>query len=147
MTPVEPALLDTNILVYALYQSSPHHQSSRALLDQAKQPGVGFCLAPQNLAEFYAIVTNPRRVTQPKSVDEALAAIADILALPGISLLPNPADLVARWTQLVRLHAVTGAKVFDAQLVAVMVSNGVQKIYTFNVADFLLFSGIQVVTP
>lgn len=147
MTPVEPALLDTNILVYALYQSSPHYQGSRALLDQAKQPGAGFCLTLQNLTEFYAIVTNPRRVTQPKSVDEALAAIADILALPGISLLPIPADLVTRWTQLVRQHPVTGAKVFDVQLIAIMLSNGIQKIYTFNVADFQRFSGIRVVTP
>ena len=41
----------------------------------------GLCVVPQNLAEFYATVTNPRRVTQAKSTTEALDAIDDLLAL------------------------------------------------------------------
>lgn len=143
----DPALADTNVLVYAHFPTAPHYTASRVLLDQAKNPGAELCLAPQNLAEFYAIVTSPKRVSPAKSVDDALAAIDDLLALPGLSLLPVPPDVVARWTQLVRQHRVIGRKVFDVQLVATMVGNGVRKIYTFNVADFQLFPGIQVLTP
>ena len=36
---------------------------------------------------------------------------------------------------------------FDAQLVAVMLGNGVDSIYTFNVADFQSFGAVQVLTP
>jgi predicted nucleic acid-binding protein len=75
------ALLDTNVLVYSVFADSVHHAASRALLDQAADPDARFCLLPQNIVEFYAAVTSPRRVSEPKSSTEALHALADILAL------------------------------------------------------------------
>lgn len=141
------SLLDTNVLMYAYYQRSPQHAASRALLDQAKQPGAGLCVAPQNLSEFFAIVTSPRRVTQAKSPSEALDLVSELLALPGLTLLPVPLDVADRWMDLVRRVPVAGAKVFDAQLVAVMLGNGIGTICTFNVADFQSFGAVRVVTP
>jgi predicted nucleic acid-binding protein len=98
----DPALLDTNVFVYAVFPAVPQYAASRALLDTAKKTGANLRVAPQNLVEFYAVVTDPRRVTQPKTTDEALKAIDDILALPGLVLLPVPPDLIARWQQLLR---------------------------------------------
>lgn len=141
----ELSLLDTNVLVYGYYQQSPQHAACRALLDQAQNLGAGLCIAPQNLSEFYAIVTNPKRVTQPKSSTEALDLVAELLALPGMTLLPMPVR--GCWTDLVRQHPLTGSKVFDAQVVATIFGNGVTKIYTFNVADFQRYNGLQVLTP
>ena len=143
------ALVDTNVLVYAVFPAMAEHGASRAILDTAKTSNAGLCVAPQNLVEFYAVVTDPRRVTQPKTSDEALQAINDFLALPGLALLPVPADLISRWSQLLRQTAATKKRAFDTQLVATMLGNGVMKIYTFNTADFLGFSfaGIQVLKP
>jgi predicted nucleic acid-binding protein len=42
---------------------------------------------------------------------------------------------------------VTGGDVFDLQIVATMQANGVQRIYTFNTADFEVFTELSVVTP
>ena len=143
----DPSLLDTNVLVYAVFQSSLQHTASRAVLDLAKNAGANLHVAPQNLAEFYSIVMSPRRVTQPKSALEALNAINSMVNLPGLSVLPVPADVVSRWTQLVGQHGVLGQKVFDVQLVATMMANGVNKIYSFNTGDFQVFPGIQAVVP
>jgi predicted nucleic acid-binding protein len=101
-TSADPALLDTNVLVYAVFPAMPNHAASRALVDRAKAPAADLCVAPQNVVEFFSVVTDPRRVTQPKTPDEALQAIDDLLALPGLTLLPVPSDLVARWSQLLR---------------------------------------------
>src|ERR1051326_4272227 len=98
----EPALGDTNCLVYARFPAMPDHATSLALLDTAKTAGANLCVAPQNIIEFFAVVTDPRRVTQPKTADEAVQAIDDFLALPGLALLPVPADLITRWSQLIR---------------------------------------------
>jgi predicted nucleic acid-binding protein len=81
------ALLDTNVLIDALYKGSDHHPAARALLDQAMQEDAGFCITPQVLAEFCAVVTHPKRVTHPKSPEEALDAISGFLAMPGMLLL------------------------------------------------------------
>jgi predicted nucleic acid-binding protein len=100
----DPTLLGTNVLIDALYKDSDHHPAARALLDQAKQEDAGFCITPQVLAEFYAVVTHPRRVTHPKSPEEALNAIGAFLAMPGMSLLLIPPDIVSRWMELVRRY-------------------------------------------
>lgn len=98
----DPALVDTNVLVYALSRDAPLRGQARALLDRAQAGDVSLCVAPQILAEFFSIVTNPRRVTDPRSVDEALAAVEQFLISPGIGLLNVPVDVVARWVELAR---------------------------------------------
>jgi hypothetical protein len=69
------------------------------------------------------------------------------LALPGLLLLPTPADPVAIWTELVRRRPVQGRAIFDLQLVATMLGNDVRRIYTFNRRDFEAFSELEVLTP
>jgi hypothetical protein len=67
--------------------------------------------------------------------------------MPGLTLLPFPLDLVSRWTALLRQHPVTGRKIFDIQLVATLLANGVRKLYTFNRSDFEPFTELEVLTP
>jgi uncharacterized protein len=141
------AALDTNVLVYALFADAEHHRPARRLLDQAERDDADFCLTPQILTEFYAVVTNPRRVTQAKSPGEALDVIDAILSLPSITLLSVPIDIVTQWTRLLRQHPVTGADVFDVLLAATLRSHGITRIYTFNRADFERFDGLDVLTP
>jgi predicted nucleic acid-binding protein len=145
--PAEPALVDTNVLVYALYQDSPQYAASQALVNRAQKSGANLFIAAQSLAEFYATVTNARRVTDPKKPEEALEAIEALLAIPGLSLLPQPPDVVNRWCELLRQHPVLGGDVFDLQLIAKMLASGIRKLYTFNAADFLPFTQIEVIVP
>jgi toxin-antitoxin system PIN domain toxin len=145
--PHEPAVLDTNVLVYALYADSPHHTPSRRLLHSASDGAAKLYVTPQTLAEFFAVVTSARRVTAPKTAEEAILAIEAILALPGVSLLEQPTDAVTRWCQLARRRPVRGAQIFDLQLVAAMLAAGIRRIYTFNNSDFEPFAELNVVVP
>jgi hypothetical protein len=92
-------------------------------------------------------VTNPRRVTEAKAPEAVLDVITSLVAMPGLTLLPFPLDLVSRWTALLRQHSVTGRKVFDVQLVATLLANGVKKLYTFNRVDFEPLAEIEVLVP
>lgn len=105
-------LVDTNVLVYAFYPESEHYAASRSLLDRAQGGEITICLVPQILSEFYAVVTNAKRVTAPRQAEEAADAIEKILAMPGTVLFPVPGDLVSRWLSLVRKYRVTGAAIF-----------------------------------
>jgi predicted nucleic acid-binding protein len=102
---------------------------------------------PSILAELYAVATNPHRVTEAKSPEAILDVITTLIAMPGLTLLPFPLDLVSRWTALLREYPVIGRHVFDAQLAATLLGNGVTKLYTFNRTDFEHFSSIEVLTP
>ena len=144
---VEAGVLDTNVLVYALNADAPQHPVSRALLEHARDPSTTLYVTSQILCEFYSVITNPRRVASAVSAGDGLAITSALLALPGLQVLPVPIDTVDRWIDLLARHPVTGGGIFDVQLVATMQANAVQRIYTFNTADFERFSGVTVLEP
>jgi predicted nucleic acid-binding protein len=143
--PVEPGIVDANVLVYALDADAPQHAAARALIEAARDAPTTLFVTSQILCEFYSIVTNARRVPKPRSPSDALSAISGLLAF--LHVLPVPVHTVAGWLDLLRRHPVTGGDVFDLQIVATMQANGVQRIYTFNTADFEVFTELSVVMP
>jgi predicted nucleic acid-binding protein len=60
--------------------------------------------------------------------------------------LPDEPAIYAVWKRLVTMHGVIGNQVYDARLVAVMRVHGVDRILTFNAADFARY-GIDVLHP
>jgi toxin-antitoxin system PIN domain toxin len=142
---VEPGIVDANVLVYAMDADAPQHAASRALLQAARDPSTTLYVTSQVLCEFYSVVTNARRVPQPRSPADAIGAISGLLAF--LHVLPIPARAVEGWLDLLQRRPVTGGDVFDLQLVATMLANDVQRIYTFNAKDFEPFPELAVVTP
>ncbi len=136
--PVEPGVIDTNVLIYALDADSPNHQSSRALLQAAQDGSASLYVFSQILCEFYSIVTNARRVAKPRSSADAMNAIAGLLGF--LQILPVPASTVESWLRLLARHPVTGADIFDLQIIATMQANAIHRIYAFNHNDFASFS-------
>jgi len=145
--PLDPIAVDANVLVYALYRDTPQHATSRAFLDRAQRGDLTLCFTSQTLAEFFSIVTSARRVSAPRTPEEAVGAIQSLLALPGTTILPVPADVTSRWLDLLSRRPVRGGAVFDLQLIATIMANGVERICTFNRQDFEGFPGLQVLTP
>ena len=142
---VEPGIVDANVLVYAMDADAPQHAASRALLDAGRDASTTLYVTSQVLCEFYSIVTNARRVPNPRSPADAIGAISDLLAF--LHVLPIPVSAVEGWLDLLWRRPVTGGDVFDLQLVATMLANDVSRIYTFNAKDFEPFPELTVVTP
>ena len=144
--PVEPGLVDANILVYAVDADAPQHEASRTLLEAAQggEPATLY-VTSQILCEFYSIVTNARRVKKPRSSADALTAISSMLGF--LRVLPVPASAVDELVSLLRRRPVTGGDIFDLQIVATMKLNRVHRIYTFNAGDFKPFDEIEPLTP
>jgi uncharacterized protein len=142
---VEPGVVDTNVLVYALDADAPQHAAARALLEAAREASTTLYVTSQILCEFYSIVTNPRRVSKPCSAAQALSAVSALLAF--LLVLPVPSHTVEGWLDLLRRHPVTGGDVFDLHIVATKQTNSVQRIYTFNTSDFEVFSELSVAMP
>jgi len=139
--------VDANILVYAVYRDTPQHAASRAWLELAARGELKVCLTSQVLAEFFAIVTNPTGVSDPRTTDEAVTAIEAVLAIPGATLLAVSPQVPSLWLEMLRHRPVRGGSVFDLQLVATLAANGVERICKFNRADFEGFPGLEIVTP
>jgi predicted nucleic acid-binding protein len=68
-------LIDTNILVYAIQEDAPQHEASRRLVEAAQAGNPLACVFPQNLIEFFAVITDPRRLENPATTAEALESL------------------------------------------------------------------------
>lgn len=144
--PVEPGVLDANILAYAIDADAPQNAASRALLEAARDPATRLYVTAQIICEFYSVVTNPKRVARVTAPANAVRIISNLLALPGLQVLPTPAQTVRHLLELLTQNPVTGAGIFDLQIVATMRANSIVRIYTFD-GGFDEFSDLLVVAP
>lgn len=105
------------------------------------------CFTPQVLAEFWSVCTRPPS------------------ARGGFGLLPSDAERRARvieryflllldsaatyqeWRQLLVRHTVSGVKIHDVRLIALMKVYGITHLLTFNTEDFTRYPDIIVIAP
>jgi uncharacterized protein len=115
--------VDANVLVYAALADDPRHEASKAFL---KGDSRGLLhLSPQILTEFYSIVTSSKRVTAPYSPAEAIEFIEALLGYEHVVVLPISPDVPARWMAFLKTVEVRGPHIFDLQIAATMLVNGV----------------------
>lgn len=136
-------LVDTNVLVYAVNLDAPQHKPSRALLEAVQEKRVAGVLVPQILLEFFAIVTDPRRVDnplEPETAWEQIEAFRTTFLIIDTGL--KTLDLLKE----IGLKS-KGADIFDAFLAAQMKANGISVLCTYNTKDFSKFTGILAQTP
>ncbi len=147
MRTFDPILLDTNILVYVHQALSPFHSQARAILERGLKEEVVLCICPQILMEFYSTITNPKRVTDPVSQEEATIEIEKYFTSRKILKIYPQVDTLKRTIQLLKIYQVKQMVIFDLQLVATMLSNKIKRLYTFNRDDFSKFKEIEALEP
>ncbi len=141
-----PVLIDTNILLRAVQPSHPMHRVALRALETLLAREEPLFIAIQNVAEFWNAATRPLTNNGlGLTIEEAKE---EIERLEGFfQILSESASSYAMWKTLVVTHRVSGAQVHDARLAALMRTNGLTKIVTFNVQDFTRFGEIEAVHP
>ena len=141
----ERAFVDTNVFLYSFDSRAVQHEASKRLVQQTLSPEANLWASPQIFCELYRYLTHPsaQGPRDPAQVRDELEAL---FARPGIGMLAVPLDLTARIVQLLQSHPVRGRQVFDVQIAATMLANGVRRIYTYNGGDFP-FDQIRAVEP
>ena len=134
--------LDTNILVYAADESFPLHSTARTVRDRAAAEHQKVRLCYSVLLEFFAVVTDSRRVGNPLSPAEAWREVNAYLSTFDV-LYPDE-DTFTQLGKLVAQYQITRQAIFDALIVATMIQHGVKGIYTDNRKDFAAFNEIEV---
>ena len=133
------ALLDTNVLVHAGYRDSPLHSAAAMLVDRGLRKRGLYCLAPQNLTEFAAVVTRGRLV-QPAMTPEEAARMGELLYRSRrLTKIYPSRGTVLRSIREGRMLRVTGPAWYDLFLAVTMREAGVNVIVTENVRDFAKF--------
>ena len=134
-------LIDSNILIYAINNSSPKHKKAQEFL----QSHIGLMtIAHQNIFESLRVLTH-RNFPSPMSSNGAVRAINSIAVHCNVIAADQGAHHIAM--ALTKKHKLVGDKIFDAYLAATALSEGIKTIATDNTKDFSDFEGITLINP
>lgn len=138
-------LLDLNILLYAMDESSPRHEAARTWLDETLSGSDTVAFAWHVLVGFVRLSTRSAVFTDPLTVDEAFDVIDGWLQQPCVTVI-HPTE---RHPQVLR-NVLTplgaaGNLTSDAHLAALAVEHSAQVCSTDT--DFRRFSGVRSVDP
>jgi predicted nucleic acid-binding protein len=131
-----PVLLDSNVLVHAVYKASPLHQMAAELLDRGLRHRGLYCIAPQNLVEFAAVVTRPRLVSPPLAGRDVLRITESLYRSRRLLKIYPSRGTVIRALRHGAAIGVGGPRWYDLFLAMTMADAGVGAVITENVDDF-----------
>lgn len=138
-------VVDANILIYAYHPRSPFHQRAKTWIETVFEGNDPVRLPWSTVLAFLRITTNPKVFEHPLSIEEAAAAAASWLEVPGVA----PIDPGERYWSILRQLLVdsraTGALVSDAALAALAFEHGATLATTDR--DFRRFPGLKLLNP
>ncbi len=134
-------LIDTNLIIYAINSASPKHDQAKRFLNQNQS---NLIVAHQNIFEAMRVLTHtkfshPMTFFQAHKAVDAIAEAATIIS-PTEETLSIAVALMHKYTRAAN-------RIFDAYLVATMLTHGIKKIATDNDRDFTMYEEITVLNP
>ena len=134
-----PALVDTNILVYAYAESAPNTQKAAEVLSDCFSGKKYLAISLQNIGEFCDVSLRKRWLGHAAAQN----IIRQILSCTSFVKLAHNEKTMPK---AVALSAAFKMGFWDAMLAATMLENGISAIYTENTKEFKM-PGIKVINP
>ena len=127
--------IDSNIFVYAADKTSGRYIEASRIISDAALGKVRAVIVPQNLTEYYATVTNSKKVPIPMTNKTAIEQMEKLLRSSLKLVYPNNRT-TKLFIELLGLVGVKAQRVYDIFLAATLLSNGIRTLITENKEDF-----------
>lgn len=134
-------LIDSNIIIYSVNSSSPKNKIAQEFLVKNRKK---LYIAHQNIFESLRVLTHIK-YANPMQINSAVEAVNGICDALNIIYPQLETHYLA--LELIERYKLTSNKIFDAYLVATMLSNEIEEIVTDNEKDFEIFEGVKVINP
>lgn len=134
-------LIDTNIIIYAINKSSPKHARAKQFLTQEQN---NLVVAHQNILEALRVLTHAK-FASPMSFSAAETSVTAITNAATI-IVPTE-ETIAIAIALMHKYTRAANRIFDAYLVATMLTHDMKRIATDNERDFTMYEEIAVLNP
>lgn len=131
--------LDTSFLVAAEVSCHADHAVARTLASSLRRDGDHFALAPQALAEFVHIVTDPKRFTAPLTMPQAIERAKAWWDASDVQRVWPDEAAVSWFFEAMTKHQLGRKRVLDTLLAGTFHSAGLTSLLTLNAADFAVF--------
>lgn len=137
----DKVFLDTNILVYLSNEDSSFHQDATRTFEKLAGE-YELWVSRQVLREYAVIMTRPDIIEKPLSSTEVATDIEKWQSIFQIA--DETEDVTKILLDLIKTYDIKGKKIHDANIVATMLVNGINLLYSFNSDDFIRFKEIKL---
>ena len=139
--------VDTTFLVEVEVEGHPNHQVARSLLDDLLAKGDLLALAPQVLAEYVHIVTDPKRFLRPLTMPQALDRARIWWDAQEVVRVFPDADSSQLFLQWMVEHKLGRKRLLDTLLAATFHAREIRSILSSNARDYAVFGCFEVIIP
>jgi toxin-antitoxin system PIN domain toxin len=138
--------LDTNILVYALREESPWHESAALRLRELAEGRANWAIPAPCLHEFLAVATHPRIFAPATPLALAIDFAEALLESPTLVVLSESDGYWPVLHGLVRSSNVAGPRIHDARIAALCLYHRVAELWSAD-RDFGRFPLVNTRNP
>ena len=146
MTPGDILFLDTNVLLAATVTGRKEHNDSIAILATAIERGIHLATSGQILREYLVVGTRP---TDRNGLDLSVGrAVHNVDQFLKVLVLYHETEAVTKnLLSLVTSFDVSGKRIHDANIVALMGAHNIPTLVTLNQSDFVQFDRLTLLSP
>jgi predicted nucleic acid-binding protein len=137
--------VDTTFLVHSEVREASGHELARKWLREQLAKGGQMALAPQALAEFVHVVTDPARFAAPVSLDLAVGRARDWWTAREVQQVHTTATTMTVFADWMREFRLGRERIPETLLAATYWSHGVRRIVTSNEQAFAIYGCFEVV--
>ena len=127
-------LADTSVLVAAMVEQHPDHESAFPWLLKAQKREVELAVCSHTLAELYAVLTT--LPVRPRLSPDTVRRLIRTSIEPTAAVVALSAEDYRKALDAMSVLGLSGGVVYDALAVRAAQKAAVDKLLTFNVADF-----------
>lgn len=138
-------LVDTNLLLYAVDERSPHHAIAKTWLEEQLSVSETFAFAWFVLLAFLRLATNPRVFAAPLAADAALRRVDSWLDQPNTTIVHPTNRHSALLRELLAPLGTAANLVNDAHLAALAIEHGAE--LCSGDRDFARFPRVRWLNP
>jgi predicted nucleic acid-binding protein len=138
--------IDTDFLVAVEIREHPFHGPADALLESLLADGHDLALAPQTLAEFIHIVTDPKRMPQPLAMPEAIRRAEGWWQAEEVMRVFPDGEAVTDFLAWLSRFQLGRKRLLETLLAASFRRAGVKRLITNNERDFAVLGSFEIVT-
>ena len=138
--------VDTNIMVYAVDENSPHHVKARGFVESRLNLSETWFLAWPTVYEYLRVVTHLRVFRKPLTPDEGEVNVRLLLESDQVEIMEESEDTWNAYRELASRWRPKGNFVHDMHIAALMLTNGVKKIYTCDI-EFQKIRELKALDP
>ncbi len=140
-----PIFIDTNVLIYANVASAPMHSQALTTLNNLWTSGEVLWISRQVIREYVANVTRPQTYAAPMPATNVIARVQYFEQTFQVA--EDTSTVTGKLRDLLKSIVIGGKQMHDANIVASMLSHGIDNLLTHNVTDFNRYNHLITVIP